>query len=419
MKTDRIILPTIAIGLLFITTNYLEAAIPQPDITPIDLNQGYENQTWHSAGQGWKKSTVRGIIRRERRIIEEYSNSSDGTPSARQLCSDFALERTTPEIIAANNNLDAEVQSQALQCIDRLKSVRRISVSTIDAMGFAPHQHGYRVSQTFVTNTNASDNVNLTAFVRKPGIWRRWSLGEHSLIRASTNAFGLFQHGKSFLNKGIFWSATATNDNYRSVWYRNRDFNLDYQVFGNFPIRKSMLAVARWLDQTEILYIQSVENNNYSEAWGRGRWCEDSRLDTDRPGRQGWSGLCDKLGDAIVHSGIALDHFIGTGAIIENTLAIGADLVDVAIGAVRADGVYAPHMLYVRGVVSTSHAAAKIGAIAARIAAEMTERTGRRPLPEQLKAEMFRQSRPETLKYQNGNWNDRSTYIDRTIMVIE
>ena len=146
------------------------------------------------------------------------------------------------------------------------------------------------------------------------------------------------------------------------------------------------------------LFISSLENPTSDN--GIPVYCDDYDQNAEW-----WIPLCGELDDYIAHSGTGLANAVFVGAI---DTAPGFD--DLAQGAIRADGVFAPHTIYVESPDgSTSQATPVLAAYATNLAyANPTWGAAR------LKQELMKLARDETIKYFAGAITNQGTIITET-----
>ena len=244
-----------------------------------------------------------------------------------------------------------------------------IHVSVVDGQGFDPDEHGHRITATFLGDTRYASLVQI-------GGWGRYALNGASVL--STNARGYFRHALT-RDRGIFWTATGASPAYfpgRPRWF----------VKDGRPFSAQIREFAYWMRDRDVLYIGSLENATCAVSGSDcfARYCDDFELNAE--GR--WIPMCGELGDYLAHSGVGSDIVVFAGALSGNT----------ASGAIRADGVFAPHAIYVESRDgSTSHAAPVLAAYATNLAFANPSWSASR-----LKRELMALAREETVDYRTG-----------------
>ena len=218
-----------------------------------------------------------------------------------------------------------------------------VNVSVVDGEGFGPNDHGTKITNTFLANTEKARLVQLNG-------WAHYLYNDRRI--SGDNAAGLIHHSLN-IGSGIFWSATDHSPEYDSTRASTWDDD------GDRPFHKATMAATGWFAMQDILFISSLEN--YTVISGNDRralYCDDyphiHRTDY-------WIPLCGAMDDYIATSGIASERTIFVGGILDRTL---------ANSAVRAGGVFEQHAIYVESPDgSTSHAASVLAAYATNLAA--------------------------------------------------
>lgn len=247
-------------------------------------------------------------------------------------------------------NLSGEPRRDPVPVEDRYVETYRgnpagVAVSVVDGEGFDPGQHGQRITDTFLERTGYAALVQIGG------------RGEYALngsLLGGGNMDGYVIHALT-RGGGVLWSATSSDPFYlpgeTSTWF----------VKHGRPFKRAVREFAHWMRDRDALFIGSVENPT---CYGpRGRcvpvYCDDFELYGELDG--GWIPLCGELADYVAHSGAGLDNVLFAGAL---DLRFG-----IASGAIRADGVFAPHTIYVESPDgSTSHATAVLAAYAVNLA---------------------------------------------------
>ena len=271
-------------------------------------------------------------------------------------------------------------------------NVEGIDVSVVDGQGFEPGTHGQRITDIFLANSDRASLVQI-------GGWCNYEL--HALRLSGPNICGYVRHALKH-DAGIFWTATDGSPLYtpgRSRWF----------VRSGRPYTKQAREFARWLRQSNVLMINSLENSSCKKSaegvCGIAVYCDD--FDSSAAEQDGWIPMCGELDDYIAHSGTGVDKVIFVGAI---------DRFGVASAAIRADGVFAPHAIYVESSDgSTSRATPVLAAYATNLAFSNPKWGAAR-----IKRELMDLAREETIDYRRGGTNSVGTSIveRRTIRVI-
>ena len=248
-----------------------------------------------------------------------------------------------------------------------------VHVSLVDGQGFAPGDHGQRVTDNFLANTKRSLLVQI-------GGWGIYELGGRRL--SSTNAAGFIRHALE-RGGGIFFTSTDDSPLYFEAtahrWF----------LEGGRAFHKDAGVLAAWMQDQDTLFVSSLENPT---ALGLGRgavFCDDFSLDAEG----GWIPLCGALDDYIAHSGVGLDRTLFVGAI---------DSYGYAGAAIRGDGVFARHAVYVESPDgSTSQATPVLAAYATNLAFSNPTWGAAR-----LKRELMKLAVEEVVDHYTGASND-------------
>lgn len=266
-----------------------------------------------------------------------------------------------------------------------------VPVTLIDRL-FGPDSHGTRVSKTFLdtlSDTNPASLVQVDGgnSYRLSGLL----LPGHSDFLISGYIRHALAHGD-----GIVWTASD-----QTTWYKPGD--IAWVVQDGRPFRQSAMAFAEWMRHQNVLFVSSMENitrANDTEA----AFCDD--FVAEGLDGKGWIPLCGEVDDYIAHSGVGLDRAVFAGALDGR----------FAAGAIRSDGVFAPHAIWVEeSNLSTSHATAVLAAYATELkAANPTWGAAR------LRTELFRVARLRDYDYITGAKDPRGSLTTerRTLNVI-
>ena len=258
-----------------------------------------------------------------------------------------------------------------------------VNVSVVDADGFAPGSHGQRITDVFLRNTDRARLVQI-------GGRGAYLLDGRTL--KGTNSTGYIRHVLK-QDSGVFWTATDQSPAYNANKARN------WFVEDNRPFTRNARVFATWMQERNTLLISSMENPTVDN--GIPVYCDDY----DR-NAQSWIPLCGELDDYIAHSGTGLANTVFVGAI--DARPFGNN--DIALGAIRADGVFAPHAIYVESPDgSTSQATPVLAAYAANLAyANPTWSAAR------LKRELMILARDETIDYFSGARTSSGNIVTET-----
>lgn len=255
-----------------------------------------------------------------------------------------------------------------------------VNVSVVDGFGFAPGTHGQRITDIFLTNTNRARLVQIDG-------WGTYRL--NGLPMSGSNASGYIRHVLE-RGGGIFWTATDQSPQYSSnrasQWFIENDR----------PFTRKARAFATYMQHQNTLFISSLENPTAENRTPV--YCDDYDQDAEY-----WIPLCGELDDYIAHSGTGLANTVFVGA-------IDTRFDDQALGAIRADGVFAPHAIYVESPNgSTSQATPVLAAYATNLAyANPTWGAAR------LKQELMKLARDETIEYDTGGSNELGIIVTET-----
>ncbi|MYF78227.1 MAG: hypothetical protein F4174_13120 [Acidobacteria bacterium] len=263
-----------------------------------------------------------------------------------------------------------------------------VPVSVLDAE-FGPDTHGQRITDTFFDHTRH-------AALAQVGEWGEYALNGSELV---ANAYGSVLHTLT-LGGGIFWTATDSSPGYNPNWTD------PWFVKHGRPFMRDMREFASWRRDRDVLFISSLENTTVRETEDGyvPAYCDDFELreDLDRL----WVPLCGEFDDYVAHSGVGIDTVLFAGALDPR--------FDHASGAIRADGVFAPHAIYVEAR-DTSHATAVLAAYAVNLSSANPSWSAAR-----LKRELMALAREETVDYYEGRSNEFGTIVldRRTIRII-
>lgn len=292
-------------------------------------------------------------------------------------------------------NLSTETRRHSVTVLEDHRSVATmgsgpVAVSVADATGFEDGSHGQRITDTFLGLTDQATLVQV-------GGWCSHLVNGTSLTGA--NYSGYIHHAVT-RGRGIFWTAT----DHSPLWTpgRRRWFLEDGR-----PFTEAARTFASWAKDQNILFVSSLENATCSRSTEDDSctpvYCDDHDPDSER-----WIPMCGEIDDYIAHSGVSLDSTLFVGAIDER---FGS-----ASGAIRSDGVFAPHTIYVESSNgSTSLATPVLAAYAVNLASmsEVVDST-------RLKRRLMELARDETLDYRTGARNAQGQRVDesRTVKVI-
>lgn len=275
-------------------------------------------------------------------------------------------------------NLSTEPWRDPVRWKDHYRETRKgtpagVAVSVVDGQGFDAGQHGQRITDTFLDRTRHAALVQI-------GGWGEYALNDSLL--GGGNMDGYARHTLT-REGGIFWTASDLSPLYRpgqdSRWFLER----------GRPFKSAVREFAHWRRDRGALYISGVENSTCDGSRDRcvSVYCDDFELHAALDG--GWIPLCGEFADYVAHSGVGLDSVLFAGALSEGNR---------ASGAIRADGVFAAHTIYVESPDgSTSHATAVLAAYAANLAFANPSWSGAR-----LKRELMALTREEAVDYEGG-----------------
>lgn len=215
-----------------------------------------------------------------------------------------------------------------------------VPVSLVDGIGFAPGEHGQRMTDIFLANTERSRLVQIDG-------WGAYELYGRRV--ATTNETGYIRHALRQPG-GVFYTATDTSVGWPLPYEE------DWIWEGGRPFWAESVTFARWMQDQDTLLISSLENPTTLGPGKGAVYCDDFALDENGL----WGPICGALDDYIAHSGVGLDKTIFVGAI---------DRFDQAAAAIRGDGVFAGHTIYVESSDgSTSRATPVLAAYATNLA---------------------------------------------------
>ena len=264
-----------------------------------------------------------------------------------------------------------------------------VNVAVVDGEGFSEGTHGQRISDIFLASTNNARLVQI-------GGWGSYEINGRTL--SAPVMVGYIKHALEH-DGGIFWTATDDSPLYSQQtagqWFveNDRAFLINAREFAN------------WMQYQNTLFIKSLENSSVVSADlpRIPAYCDDF------DGEFGWIPLCGSVSDYIAHSGAGTENMIFVGA-------IKTESGDTATGAIRADGVFAPHTIYVESPDgSTSQATPVLAAYATNLSfANPTWGAAR------LKQELMKLSREEAIDYDTGATDSQGVIMPerRTIKAI-
>ncbi len=263
-----------------------------------------------------------------------------------------------------------------------------VPVSVLDAE-FGPDTHGQRITDTFFDHTRH-------AALAQVGEWGQYALNGSELV---ANAYGSVLHALT-RGGGIFWTATDSSPGY------NRRWTDPWFVKHGRPFRRDMREFANWRRDRDVLFVSSMENTTVrqTEDGYVPAYCDDFEVREDLDHL--WIPLCGEFDDYVAHSGVGIDTILFAGALDPR--------FGNASGAIRADGVFAPHAIYVEAR-NTSHATAVLAAYAVNLSFANPSWSAAR-----LKRELMALAREETVDYDEGRSNERGTIVldRRTVRII-
>ena len=262
-----------------------------------------------------------------------------------------------------------------------------VDVSVVDVTGFDPGTHGQRITDIFLAETSHASLVQIEG-------WGEYRL--NGMIIRGINARGYIRHALKH-GAGIFWTATGQSPEYSpataSQWFmeNNRVFLTEAREF------------ATWMQNRNTLFIASMENTTAAgPPPSVAVYCDDF------DGEGGWIPPCGAISDYVAHSGVGLANTVFVGAIETR--------FGTAQAAIRADGVFAPHTIYVESPDgSTSQATPVLAAYATDLAYSNPSWGAAR-----LKQELLKLASEEVIDYRAGGVDSRGVSIleRRTIKAI-
>ena len=267
-----------------------------------------------------------------------------------------------------------------------------VVVSVVDAEGFGETQHGHRVTMSFLANTQHASLMQIGG----RGVYLMSDGARVDMI----NGTGYIHHVLEHRGR-IFWTASDSSPRWSSG-------DSNWFMESGRPFTKRARTFAEWMQNQNALFISSLENPMASEPLPDGSreavYCDD--FDS----APSWRSFCGEIDDYVAHSGVGIANVVFTGGIDTR---FGGNLAKAAI---RSDGAFAPHTIYVessRG--STSHATAVLAGYATNLASQHPDWGASR-----LKSELMNLATSETMDYLTGQSSAQGTAIpeSRTILVI-
>ena len=273
-----------------------------------------------------------------------------------------------------------------------LGNAEGIDVSVVDGQGFEPGDHGQRITDIFLDNSDRASLVQI-------GGACAYEL--HDVVLRGPNMCGYIRHVLKH-DEGIFFTATDHSPLY-SPGQR------DWFVRNGRPFIKTAPSFARWLRQANVLMVNSLENATCAftadDLCDIPVYCDD--FDSRASEQDGWVPPCGEIDDYVAHSGEGLEKVVFVGAI---------NSAGRASGAIRAHGVFAPHAIYVESPNgTTSQATPVLAAYAANLAFSNPKWGAAR-----VKRELMKLAREETIDYRTGalDSNNRRITELRVVKVI-
>ena len=273
-----------------------------------------------------------------------------------------------------------------------------VEVAVVDAQGFEPGQHGQRVADIFAANTNVASLTKIDG----------WGSYQHrGVVMMGLNETGYIRQALRN-GAGVFFTSSDTSPSYRP----NRS---GWLFIGDRPFYARAQALALWMRDENVLFVSSLENSSGLPADGDGfdpHYCDDFDAGIDWAGDEfGWIPLCGAVDDYIAHTGVAIERVVFVGAVRR-----WPDGAEYASAAIRSDGAFAPHAIYVESADgSTSQATPVLAAYATNLAFANPKWGAAR-----LKRELMKLAREEEMDYATGESNASGNDIleRRTIKVI-
>ena len=271
-----------------------------------------------------------------------------------------------------------------------LGAVDGIAVAVVDGEGFESGTHGQRITDIFLANSDAASLTQIDG-------WGEYQ--HHGVALSGGNMDGFVRHALRS-GAGIFWTTTDVSPAYQRA---TRD---QWFMVGDRPFFRKARTFARWARHENVLFVTSLENRSGtpSDAGGYDAvYCDDF----DASAEDWWIPLCGAVDDYVAHSGVGIERVIFVGAI---------DGFGDGNAAIRADGAFALHTIYVESPDgSTSQATPVLAAYAVNLAFSNPKWGAAR-----LKRELMDLAREETIEHATGGSTPRGTglYEQRTIKVI-
>ena len=315
-------------------------------------------------------------------VVDAFNDVGAGPRSPRASAATRAPHSDTPIHVSGNAVEETRLTSDG------------VPVTLIDRL-FGADGHGTRVSMTFLDTL--SDDSGLSLVQADGGNSYRLSgvlLPGHADFLITGYIHHALVHGD-----GIVWTASDQTTRYKPD-------DIAWVVQDGRPFRQSAIAFAAWMRHQNVLFVSSTENITSGGKDGtEAAYCDD--FDERGFDGMGWIPLCGEVDDYIAHSGVGADRTVFAGALDGR----------FAAGAIRGDGVFAPHSIWVEEAdLSTSHATAVLAAYAAELkVANPTWGADR------LRTELFRVARPREYDYITGAKNPTGTTLlteRRTLNVI-
>ncbi|MDE0006450.1 MAG: hypothetical protein OXQ29_27495 [Rhodospirillaceae bacterium] len=270
-----------------------------------------------------------------------------------------------------------------------LGAVAGVSAALVDGEGFEPGEHGQRITDVFLANTDRATLVQMDG-------WGEYQ--HHGVTLRGINSNAYVRHALRN-GTGIFFTATDDSPPFSHAT-RNQWFMVDDR-----PFYATARTFARWARHENVLFVGSLENGTGTpnDAGGYDAlYCDD--FDSSA---EDWIPLCDAFLDYVAHTGNGIENVVLVGAI---------DRFGAGNAAIRANGVFAPHTIYVESPDgSTSQATPVLAAYAANLAFANPKWGAAR-----LKRELMDLAREETIEYGTGRATAGGTelYEQRTVKII-
>lgn len=253
--------------------------------------------------------------------------------------------------------------------------------------------HGDRTTQTFITNLGVAEGGDIYHYYRSFEDRVAYSVNGRSNINTNINT--IIGALETVDRNIIYWTALDSS---------SISSPSDNLVFEGQSFERWLVDAATYIAEQNVFMVLSMENTSTKTTQGLAK--EPLFCDND-------PGLCGELVDLIIKGPAELTDKLKEISIFAGAITDQSGL-DVASGAAQENGEIEENAIYAQDVSSTSHASAKLGAIAARVAAALRTGMGRTPTAQEIKAGLLSRTEMRPVSYDEGGADSVGTVILRT-----